>query len=107
VCQKNAPVVNRLYEFIQADPALGKDIKVVGVAVADNKSRVDNFRTKFKVPFPVFPDEKRKIYSAVKEPIVPSIMLVTVGGKVLMKHNGLIKDFDGVAKRIREIYEKQ
>jgi hypothetical protein len=107
VCQENAPVVNRLYNFIQEDPALANDIKVVGVAVADNKLQVNDFRAKFKVPFPIFPDEKMKIYSVVKQPVVPSIMLVTGGGKVLMKHNGLIKDFDGIVKKIREIYQKQ
>jgi peroxiredoxin len=107
VCQENAPVVNRLYDFIQGDPALAKNIKVVGIAVLDKKMRVDDFKTKFKVPFPLFPDEQKKIYSALKQPVVPSVMLVTSAGKVLMKHNGLIKDFDGIVKKVREIYEKQ
>jgi peroxiredoxin len=107
VCQENAPVVNRLYHFIQGKPALRQDIRVVGIAILDNKARVDDFKTKFEVPFPIFPDEQRKIYSALKQPVVPSIMLVTGGGKVLMKHNGLIKNFDGIVKKLLEICEKQ
>lgn len=86
---------------------MAKDIKVLVIAVADNKMQVDDFKAKFKVPFPIFPDEKKEIYSALKQPVVPSTMLTTTLGKVLMNHNGLIKDFDGMVKKIQEIYQKQ
>jgi peroxiredoxin len=107
VCQKNAPVVNRLYNAIQEDPALEKDIKVLIISVADNKKRADDFKAKFKLSFPIFPDEKGEIYFVLKQPVIPSILLTTTGGKVLMNHNGLIEDFDGMVKKIREIHKKQ
>jgi hypothetical protein len=92
---------------IQEDPALEKDIKVLAIAVADNKKRADDFKAKFKMPFPIFPDEKGGIYFALKQPIIPSTLLITTGGKVLMNHNGLIEDFDEMLKKIREIHKKQ
>jgi hypothetical protein len=107
VCQKNAPVVNRLYNLIQEDPALAEDIKLLTISVADNKERADDFKAKFKLLFPIFPDEKGEIYLPLKQPVIPSLLLTTTGGKVLMNHDGLIDDFDGMVKKIREIYKKQ
>jgi peroxiredoxin len=107
VCQKNAPVVNRLYNLIQEDLALAHDIKVLTISVADNKVRADDFKAKFKLPFPILPDEKGEIYFALKQPVIPSILMTTTGGKVLMNHNGLIDNFDGMVKNIREIHKKQ
>jgi len=107
VCQKNAPVVNRLYTLIQGDPGLAKDIKVLILSVADNKTRADDFKAKFKLLFPIFPDEKGEIYFALNQPVIPSILLITTGGKVLMNHDGLIKDFDGLVEKIRKICKEQ
>jgi hypothetical protein len=107
VCQKNAPVVNRLYNLIHEDPALEKDIKVLIISVADNKERADDFKARFKLLFPIFPDEKGEIYFILKQPVIPSLMLITTGGKVLMNHNGLLDDFDGMVKKIREIHKEQ
>jgi peroxiredoxin len=107
VCQKNAPVVNRLYNLIQEDPALAKDIKVLVISVADNKTRADDFKAKFKLLFPIFPDEKGEIYLTLNQPVIPSTMLITTGGKVLMNHNGLIENFDELLGKIKQILKKQ
>jgi hypothetical protein len=93
--------------MIQEDPVLAKDIKVLIISVADDKKRSDDFKAKFKLLFPIFPDEKGEIYFALKQPVIPSLMLTTTGGKVLMNHNGLLDDFDGIAKKIREIHKEQ
>jgi hypothetical protein len=80
---------------------------VLAIAVADNKTRADDFKGKFKMPFPIFPDEKGVIYFALKKPVIPSTLLITTGGKVLMSHNGLIEDFDGMMKKIRELHKER
>jgi len=87
---------------ILEDSALAKDIKILAILVADNQKRLDGYRAEFKVPFPLFPDEKGEIYMALKQPNVPSLLLATIDGKVLMYHKGLITDFDGLVKEIRE-----
>jgi hypothetical protein len=87
---------------IQQDPTLAKNIKVLGIAVADNQTRADDYKTQLKVPFPIFPDEKGEVYFALNQPVIPSTMLVTTGGKVLMNHNGLITDFDELFGKIKE-----
>jgi hypothetical protein len=92
---------------IEEDPALAKDFKVLAIAVADNKKRADDFKAEFKMPYPIFPDEKGEIYFALKQPVIPSLLLTTTDGKVLLNHNGLFEDLDGMLKKIREIHEKQ
>ena len=107
MCQKNAPVVNRLYNTIQEDQDLAKDIKVLIISVADDKKRADDFKAKFKLLFPIFPDEKGEIYFKLNQPVIPYLLLTTTGGKVLMNHNGLFEDSDGMVRKIREIHREQ
>jgi hypothetical protein len=78
----------------------------MGIAVADNQTRADDYRARLKVPFPIFPDEKGEIYSALNQPFIPSILMTTTSGKVLMNHDGLIKDCDELLGKIKEILRK-
>jgi peroxiredoxin len=107
VCAKNAPVVNRLYHLIQDDSALAKGIKIIGIACLDNKKKADAYKTNFRVPFPIFTDEKGDIWRAVGMPGTPTMVLTTKSGKVLMSHVGVIEDFDGFVKELKEIHQKQ
>jgi peroxiredoxin len=93
--------------LIEDDPALAKDIKLIGIGIADSKKKVEAFKTNFRVPFPLFPDEKGDIFMVVGKPSTPTMVMTTPSGKVLMSHGGVIKDFDGLVKEIREIHKKQ
>jgi peroxiredoxin len=64
-CQAEAPVVNRLYRKIEANPRLKQNIRVVGIGVGNTAFEVNTFREKFHIPFPLFPDPDFKIYSAL------------------------------------------
>lgn len=93
--------------MIQGDPALAKDIKMMGIGIGDSQKRVDAFRTSFRVAFPLFPDEKGDVFMVVGKPSTPTMIITTPGGKVLMSHVGFIEDFDGLLKEIRDIDKKQ
>jgi hypothetical protein len=99
--------VNRLYKVIQGDASLAKDIKLIGIAMGNDKKQVDAYKTQFKTAFPIFPDKEGEIYVAAGKPNTPTMVVVTPGGKVLMSHGGEIKNFDGLLKELREIQEKQ
>jgi hypothetical protein len=92
---------------IQQDPTLAKNIRVLGIAVGDNQVRADDYKARLKVPFPIFPDEKGEIYMALNQPVIPSTLLTTTSGKVLMNHNGPIENFDELVGKIKEILKKQ
>jgi hypothetical protein len=99
--------VNRLYNVIQEDAVLAKDVKLIGIAMGNDKKQVDAFKTQFRTAFPIFPDKEGEIYVIVGKPNTPTMVMTTPGGKVLMSHEGLIKDFDGLLKELREIQKKQ
>jgi hypothetical protein len=92
---------------IEDDAALAKDIKLIGIGIVDSDKKVEAYKKSFRVPFPLFPDEKGDIFMVVGKPSTPTMVVTTTGGKVLMSHGGLIKDFDGLVKEIREIHKKQ
>ena len=99
--------MNRLNNAIQGDAVLAKDVKLIGVAFANDKKQIDAFKTQFKAVFPIFPDKEGVIFTAVGKPGTPTMVMTTPGGKVLMSHGGLIKDFDALLKELREIHKKQ
>lgn len=60
-CQQEAPNVNRLYHSIASDLVLKDRIKLIGIGVRNTAFEVNQFRTSFAVPFPLFPDRRRDI----------------------------------------------
>ncbi len=105
-CHANAPVVNRLYHVIQNDPALANDVKIIGICIGNDKTRIEAFKKSFKVPFPLFSDENLAIARAVGVEETPTMVLVTHSGKVVKSYGGVIRDFDGLLKDLRENLKK-
>ncbi|MGA2735351.1 MAG: TlpA disulfide reductase family protein [Syntrophobacteraceae bacterium] len=106
-CHTNAPVVNRLYQEIRKDAALARDVKIIGICCGNDKTQIDAFKKSFKVAFPLFPDENLAIARAVGVMETPTMVLVTHSGKVLASHSGVIQDFDGLLKDLRENHKTQ
>lgn len=106
-CHSNAPVVNRLYKVIQEDAALARDVKVMGIAVGSSRKETDAYKKNCKVPFPVFPDQDFDIGAAVELRETPVTVVVSNTGKVLMSYRGVIQNFDGFLKELRQSHKKQ
>ena len=106
-CQANAPVLNRLYQVIQNDADLASDVKIIGICIGNDKTQIDAFKKTFKVSFPLIPDENMAIAQAVEVKETPTMVLVTHSGNVLWSHSGVIQDFDGLLKDLRENLKKQ
>jgi hypothetical protein len=99
--------VNRLYNVIQGDAGLAKDVKLMAIAFGNDEKQINAFKTQFRAMYPIFPDKEGAIYEAVGKPPTPTTVMTTPGGKILMSHGGLISDFDGLLKELREIQKKQ
>jgi thiol-disulfide isomerase/thioredoxin len=106
-CHANAPILNRFYNVVQKDAALAKDVKIIGICIGNSKTETDAYKKSYKVPFPVIPDEESDILNAVQVSVTPTLVLVSSNGKVLTSHSGVIRDFDGLLKELREIHKKQ
>jgi hypothetical protein len=68
---------------IQGDATLQKEIKVLGIGVGNTPKQLEAFKTKFRTQFPLFPDQKGDIHSALGAPPTPAMIVATPAGKVL------------------------
>ena len=107
ICHKQAPIANKLYKFIQQDPKLSKDIKMIGIGAGNNQKEVEVFKTKFRIPFPLFCDPNFNIHKKIGEPRTPFTILVTNKGKVFLTHSGVVEDVDQFLSLIRKFHEQQ
>ncbi len=107
ICQKQAPIANKLYKFIQQDPELSKDIKMMGIGAGNNSKEVDAYKANFRVSFPLFCDPQYKIHKKLGEPRTPFTILANRNGKILLTHFGVIEDTDEFMSKIRKILKQQ
>lgn len=95
-CQKEAPVVNELYQIINEKPALKDKIKIIGIGVGNNPFEVEVFKNKYNIPFPLFPDASFSIHKSVGEVRTPYFIVIKINvdgsHKILYSKAGSIQD---------------
>jgi len=106
-CRKQGPVLNKIYKFIQQDPELANNIKMLGLAAGGDQSKVDMWRSSLHVPFPLYTDPDTSIWQKLGKPGVPCTLIVTSSGKVLAVHYGATEDTEEFFRQIKKIYEEQ
>ena len=106
-CHANAPIMNNIYKTIQADSQLA-DVKVIAIAVGNEKPELEAYIKKFKVPFPVFLDDDTSISAAMEGVPTPTTMIIsTENRKVLFSHTGVIQDPDRFIKEVKTLHKKK
>ena len=103
VCHEQAPDLIRLWKRLKKT-RLDKRITVLGLAAGATPMEVEFVRDK-EYPFPVVPDTKFEIYSAMDEPKTPFTLIVDRQGKVLYTHRGIIPDFKAFFATIQELVQ--
>jgi len=107
VCAENTPVVNRLYNTIQQDATLKKDVKVMAIGVGNKAKELEAYKKTYRSQFPIVPDEGGDAWTAMGSAATPAMVVTTPAGKVLTSHVGPIKDFDAFLQEIKEFHKKQ
>jgi peroxiredoxin len=64
-CQKEAPLVNELFEKMQEVSKRGPIVKIIGLGASNSQFEVEHFRDTYNIPFPLFPDQDMSMYKAL------------------------------------------
>jgi len=94
-CQKEAPVVNRLFQAIEKR-GLKDKIKIIGVGAGNTPFEVDFFKNQYAVPFPLFPDESFDVHKAIGDVRTPYFFVFKLypdgSNKIVYSKAGSIQD---------------
>ena len=75
-CQKEAPIVNELYQIINKREDLKNKIRIIGVGAGNNPFEVDVFRNQYNIQFPLFSDESYSVHKSVGEVRTPYFFVI-------------------------------
>lgn len=97
VCQKDAPIVNQLYQLVDTDSSLKDKIKFIGIGTGNTPYEVEVFRKKFNINFPLLPDDDFRVQKISSQDIrTPTFILVRIKGanqlEILKTKIGEIRD---------------
>ena len=60
-CHQNAPIANQLYNSIEEDKELSRNIKMIGIGLASKSKEIAVYKQKFNVEFPLFSDPQKRL----------------------------------------------
>jgi peroxiredoxin len=95
-CQKEAPIVNDLYQAIDKKSGLKEKIKIIGIGAGNTNFELDVFRNQYNVPFPLFADESYIVHKKVGEVRTPHFFVLKMNtdgsNKIIYSKVGSIQD---------------
>ena len=70
--------MNEFYQAIEQREDLKGKMKIIGIGIGNSLADVQYFKKKYKVPFPLFPDEDMSIHTALGKPRAPYFIAVKI-----------------------------
>jgi peroxiredoxin len=105
-CHKQAAVANKVHKLIQEDPALSRDIKVLGICAGSNRTETEDYKDELLFAFPLFPDPDFVVHKMFGSPETPFTILLNNKGKVLFFRYGIVNDIDAFFGKIKQSYQQ-
>jgi peroxiredoxin len=95
-CQKEAPLVNELYQAIMKREDLKNRIKIMGVGAGNTPFEVDVFKNQYNIQFPLLSDEAFTVHKKVGEVRTPYFFVFKQNAdgsnKIIYSRVGSIQD---------------
>ncbi|MDZ7332824.1 MAG: redoxin domain-containing protein [candidate division KSB1 bacterium] len=106
-CQRQAPILNELYNDIQQDAELKSKVKMLGIGSGNNARQIELFRQEKNIPFPLIPDEEFVLHDEVGRPKTPFTILIKktdhANGVVSSVSLGVVTNKDQLLAEIRTL----
>ncbi len=103
ICFKQAPLMDRLFKKIKADPALSSRIRLLGLACGATPQELAALSKQKLYAFPVVSDPDFSLHMLLGQPKTPFTMLIDREGKVLSAHLGMIDDMNAYYKELTKL----
>jgi peroxiredoxin len=94
-CQKEAPLVNELYEMMNGLPESGPSVKIIGIGASNSEFEVGHFRDTYDIDFPLFPDQDLSIYKALSGAGTPGFIGIRIDPKATSEPQIVLRQSGG------------
>jgi peroxiredoxin len=95
-CQKEALLVNELYNIIDNRQDIKEKIKIIGIGAGNTPFEVEVFKNQYDIPFPLFHDESFSIHEAIGDVRTPYFFVFKINkdgtNEIIYSKVGTIED---------------
>lgn len=75
-CQKEAPLLNELFNMINKSQDIKDKIKILGIGAGNTPFEVQVFRDTYSIPFPLISDESFSVHKVIGEVRTPYFFVI-------------------------------
>ena len=106
-CQRQAPIMNELYQAIQQDVSLKDNVKMLKIGSGNTTRQIKLLKQEKNIPFPLIPDDQFILHDEVGRPRTPFIIFFkkTDDGKGVVSATflGMVLSKDQLLENIRTL----
>jgi len=111
VCQKIAPVFNKVFSMVESNSETKGRIKMVAISMGDMASDIKVFRNHFKIKYPIVPDTELVLHKSIGNKYTPFTIFVRQlpsgqAGLVVKTHETPVDNPEKIFKEMRSLLDK-